>query len=328
MKLKSVFKILLAALPAVLLACSCSKTEAADIAVESVIISEQSVELTVGQSRTLTTSVRPSAATDGSIVWSSTKASVASVDADGKVTALAQGHTYVVAQNPASGVKASCLVSVNPIPAYNLIVKNSDGIEVGDNLYACPGMSFSLTVSTDDSSEHSFEWTAEGDATLSEGAAAEGTLTAGFSAFAPAEGYLHYATATVRVQTEDGFYKEFTLVNSIASTFLLGSADYESGSNLSLADGKTTALTLLWNDGSETLQSLPPSAFSLVSSDENLISFSLSDGQWQMSTAAGHRGDAAVSLKIGDQQTELCAVSVAIDPDRDGTIEPFPYENY
>lgn len=328
MKMKSVFRFVLTSLAALPLVFSCKKTEAADIAVESVILSEQSIELMVGESKTLSASVRPATATDGSIVWSSTKASVASVDAEGKVTALAQGHAYVVAQNPASGVKASCLVSVNPIPAYNLVVKNSDGIEIGDNLYACPGMSFDLTVSTDDEKEYSFEWTVEGDASFSAPAAAEGTLTAGFSGFAPAEGCLHRSVATVRVQSEDGFYKEFSLVNSISSTFRCGDADYEAGGRLSLADGVTIAVTLLWNDGSETLQSLPSSAFTLLSSEENLISFALMDGQWQMSTAAGHSGTATLSLKIGEQQTELCTAGVSVDPNRGGTIEPLPYENY
>ena len=83
------------------------------IPVSSITLSQTTATLTEGETLTLTATVTPDDATDKSITWSSSNTNVASVDADGKVTAKAEGTATITATaNDGCGVKASCEVTV------------------------------------------------------------------------------------------------------------------------------------------------------------------------------------------------------------------------
>ncbi len=306
-----------------ILVCSCQKSVLTDVPVEDIVLSSSSLELTAGQSAVLAATVRPATATDCSILWSSTKESVAKVDAEGKVTAVSQGHAYIVAKNASSGVKASCLVKVNAVPGYNVIVKMEDGTPVEETMFAYPGMSVRLSASSDDTMEHRFGWEASGELSVE-----NGLLNVGIGNLTRADGYLHLSRQNVKAVSEDGFFNEFTVVSNVSSTFRFGNADYAAGCRISLGDGKRVAVSLLWNDGTDVLRTLPASSYTLISSDEQLVSCVLSDEGWQVVSAAGRTGDVQLSVKFGNVQTGLCAASVAIDPDYGGSIEELPYEEY
>lgn len=80
------------------------------IPVTSVIIDKSSLQLTKGQSETLTATVSPSDATDKTVTWSSSDATIASVTKDGKVTGVNGGHVTVTAK--AGEKSAECSVTV------------------------------------------------------------------------------------------------------------------------------------------------------------------------------------------------------------------------
>ena len=80
------------------------------ISVESVTISKNTAELTIGETLQLSASVSPSSATNKEISWSSSNQSVASVNASGLVTAVGEGTTIISAS--ADGKKGECTVSV------------------------------------------------------------------------------------------------------------------------------------------------------------------------------------------------------------------------
>ena len=80
------------------------------ISVESVTISKNTAELTIGETLQLSASVSPSSATNKEISWSSSNQSVASVNASGLVTAAGEGTTIISAS--ADGKKGECAVSV------------------------------------------------------------------------------------------------------------------------------------------------------------------------------------------------------------------------
>src|SRR5256885_2316768 len=62
------------------------------VAVRSVKVSPQTIELfAIGETKDLTASVSPADATDQAVSWESSDATVASVDANGRVTARAVG---------------------------------------------------------------------------------------------------------------------------------------------------------------------------------------------------------------------------------------------
>lgn len=84
-----------------------------DIFVTSIVLNPTAVNLNVGQNKAITATVKPSNATDKSITWESHNTSVATVDKNGKITAVGVGSTTVTATaNDGSGVVATIDVTV------------------------------------------------------------------------------------------------------------------------------------------------------------------------------------------------------------------------
>lgn len=68
-----------------------------------------------GDYKTLTGVFAPNVPEDTSLTWSSTNQDVATVDTDGKVTAVAVGNADIIAESKATGTKASCSVRVGSL---------------------------------------------------------------------------------------------------------------------------------------------------------------------------------------------------------------------
>lgn len=80
---------------------------------QSISLSQTSITLEKGRTRTLTATVLPETTTDKTCQWSSSDTSVATVDANGKVTALKEGTVTITAtSNAAPSLKATCTVKV------------------------------------------------------------------------------------------------------------------------------------------------------------------------------------------------------------------------
>ena len=82
------------------------------INVSHVTLNESNLTLTVGESQTLTATILPVDATNQKLVWYSSDEKVATVDSDGKVTAMADGAATIVAQAEDGGIAAFCTVTV------------------------------------------------------------------------------------------------------------------------------------------------------------------------------------------------------------------------
>ena len=81
------------------------------VKVTGVKLNKSSKSLTIGDTFTLTATVKPNNATDKSVTWSSSNTSVATVDENGVVTAVAEG-TATITATASNGVEASCTVTV------------------------------------------------------------------------------------------------------------------------------------------------------------------------------------------------------------------------
>lgn len=91
---------------------------------ESISIEPKEITLTEGLSAELKATITPANVTDKTITWSSSAESVASVDANGKVTALKVGTATITAKN--GGVSGECVVTVAP----TVITFTPDNIEL------------------------------------------------------------------------------------------------------------------------------------------------------------------------------------------------------
>lgn len=106
--------ILLLVLAVSLLLCSCG-----EVKIESITLSKNAAELKEGESVTLSAVVAPENATE-SYGWKSADESVATVDENGVVTAVAPGNTNILAVSE-SGKTAACSVTVAAPTAYELL---------------------------------------------------------------------------------------------------------------------------------------------------------------------------------------------------------------
>ena len=88
------------------------------VAVTSVTVSPKTLNLEVGQTGTLTATVKPDNATDKTVTWTSSDKNVATVDKDnGTVTAVGEG-TATITATAANGKKDTCTVTVT-VPVCN-----------------------------------------------------------------------------------------------------------------------------------------------------------------------------------------------------------------
>ncbi|MCK8623891.1 fimbrillin family protein [Prevotella sp. E13-27] len=86
------------------------------VPVTAITLNKTETEIKVGSTETLSvTAVAPDNATDKTYTWKTSDASKATVDQDGKVTAVAEGTVTIYAEaNDGSGVKGNCTVTVTP----------------------------------------------------------------------------------------------------------------------------------------------------------------------------------------------------------------------
>ena len=100
------------------------------IPVGGISLSQTSATLVEGESLTLTATVTPADATDKTVTWSSSDETVATVDANGKVVAIAPGTAVITAQ--AGDFTATCEIVVSAIDSIEDLKALGDNVVVYD----------------------------------------------------------------------------------------------------------------------------------------------------------------------------------------------------
>lgn len=116
---------------------SCAEVETPVIEGSEIVLNETSITLGLDSTYVLTATILPVDATDTTIIWKSTKDSVAVVDDNGLVTAVGKGTAYIIASNTASSLKAACMVTVIKIlpgqePSKGLKGQDPEEFGMGD----------------------------------------------------------------------------------------------------------------------------------------------------------------------------------------------------
>jgi uncharacterized protein YjdB len=92
--------------------CGASRSEITNIPVTGVKLDKTSLTLTAGDTAALTATVAPENATNKTVTWKSSDSKVASVDTNGKVTAVAAGTATITVTTADGGKTATCTVTV------------------------------------------------------------------------------------------------------------------------------------------------------------------------------------------------------------------------
>ena len=87
----------------------------------SISLNQNTMNLSVGSSQNLTATVLPATASNKTVTWTSSDESIATVDANGKVTGIATGLATITATtSDGSNLSASCAVTVTQVTASSI----------------------------------------------------------------------------------------------------------------------------------------------------------------------------------------------------------------
>lgn len=128
--------------------------EAADyVAAESAAFAESQYDLATGRTLDLALNFAPAGATDRNATFSTSDASVATVDANGRVTGVAPGTAVISAQPDEDVPAAQTTVSVADIPATGIVIEPLDGpVPVGSRVLTA------ATIQPEDTTEAELSW--------------------------------------------------------------------------------------------------------------------------------------------------------------------------
>ena len=142
--------------------CTADCTVTVSVDVESVSLDITTLSLSVGESATLTATVKPDNASDKNVVWTSSDNSVATVS-NGRVTAVKAGTTTVKAT--CGGKTAECVVTVTVPTGSITLNKTVLSLSVGESA------TLTATVKPDNATDKNVVWTSSDNsvATVSNG---------------------------------------------------------------------------------------------------------------------------------------------------------------
>ena len=250
------------------------------VEVSSVELNKTELSLAKGASETLIATVNPADATNKTIIWDSRDASVASVDGDGKVTALAGGTTVITAM--ASGKVASCTVTVS-VPVESLSLDQTS-VTLAEN----ESITLTATVGPADATDKTVTWSSSNPAIAT---VEDGKVTAIKEGSATITAKAGEKSATCQVTVK----KSAIPVESI-------SLDQTS---LSLISGESERLTATVKPDNATDKTVTWS-----SSNTSVV-----DVDQRGEVRAYESGTAVITAKAGDKSA-TCTVTVTVPVDR------------
>lgn len=236
--------------PAITATCQVT-VESQDVPVTGITVSQSTLNIIKGETATLTASVEPMSA-EQTVTWSSSDETVATIDENGVVTAVAAGDAVITVVSTADKtITSTCAVSVIS-PITSVAFNNTEDLTIGEN--STIDLSTYLVVQPSDASISSVVWTTtSASATISDGVLTSKSVDNDTP-----------VTVTVTVSTKDGSSQKETVTVTIIKGCTL-SAPVVSESSQSICAGSTEGVTFtatgdasaswVWIDASSTAMS-------------------------------------------------------------------------
>lgn len=124
--------------------------------VTGVSLNKTSTELTVGQSETLTATITPDNATNKNVTWSSDNQNVATVDANGNVTAVGAGTAQITVTTADGSFTDTCQVTINAatVSVTGVTLDKAElHLDVGDS------ETLTAAITPDNATDKAVRWT-------------------------------------------------------------------------------------------------------------------------------------------------------------------------
>ena len=185
----------------------------------SVDLNESELEMEKGSTYALAATVAPNNATNKAVTWSSSDTNVATVDAQGVVTAVANGTATITVTTADGGKTATCAITVKTSVTGVTLSQTNATLEKGSTL------TLTATVAPSDASNKAVTWSSSNTSVAT--VSSSGVITA-----------VANGTATITVTTADGGKTAtcaVTVKTSVTGvTLSQTSATIEKGSTLAL----------------------------------------------------------------------------------------------
>lgn len=243
------------------------------VPVTSITLNQTTLELTKNEASSLTATCLPADATNATVSWTSSKASVATVDANGRIVAIAPGTATITAA--VGSVKATCTVTVvNPVTSISL--RSSLDCALGDVV------TLVATCLPEDATNATITWTSDN----------TGVATVTSSGVVTAKGA---GTATITAKTANGVSATCVVTVTIPVTAITISSE-----TLALYLGESHQLTATCAPANAS-----NTAIKWASSDESVATVT-EDG---LVTAVG-TGTATIYASSNNNIIATCTVTV------------------
>ena len=274
-------KILGIVLSSVIIIVGCTKGPE-EIHVSSINLSLTSITLDEGQSETLVATIVPDNATNKNVSWKSDKSDVATVDNNGKVTAVKAGTATITVTTEDGGKTAACKVTVLPIPVTSVTLD-----KVSASLKAGETVTLKATVNPENASDKKITWSTSDAsvATVNDGVVA--ALKVGAATI----------TATVGDKTADCVITvEVTPVTNV-------SLDKK---NIKLYEGKTAKITATVTPANATYKDVEwLSDNNAIATVENGLITAISRGKTAIIAKCGDKSDCCEITVLGEEDLNL-----------------------
>ena len=260
---------------------TCSVT--VNVPVSSVTLSNTSLTMSEGDTRTLTATVSPSNATDKSVTWASDNVSVATVTSSGVVVAKSVGTAIITVTTNDGAKKASCAVTVKPRVTGVTLDNSSISLAVGTT------QTLTATVQPSDAVDKSVTWSSSNTSVAT--VSSYGTVTA-----------KAVGTAVITVRTNDGG-KTATCSVKVTPVSVTG---------VSL---NKTSLSLFVNDSETLIATVSPSNATNKSVTWSSSNYSVANVNSAGQVSAVAAGSAVITVTTSDGAYKAtCSVTVKADP--------------
>lgn len=175
------------------------KVAVTPIEATGVKLSESEKMMTTGESFRLEYTIEPENTTNKEVEWESSDKTIATVNADGEVTAISDGECTITVKVKGSDTSAKCVVKVNPIKVTGVTLnETTKSIEAGELF------TLTATVSPENAKDKSIKWSSS-DPKIAK--VEDGVVTT-----------LAKGTCNIIATTNDGNFKAQCTVNVLPSS--------------------------------------------------------------------------------------------------------------